>query len=65
VHSYQKMVFEIGVAARKLQRYSEQINEASNTSKIYGLVTRLSHEHFMSNGCCERGGWDFPTVSFV
>lgn len=64
-HSYQKMVFEIGVAARKLQRYSEKINEASNTSKIYGLVERLSHEHFMSNGCHERVGWDFPTVSFV
>ena len=64
-HSFYEMADEIAFAAHKLQRYSEQINAASNTSRMYGVFERLSYEQYRENGGLgERAGWNFPTLSF-
>lgn len=60
-----KMQEDLAFASRKFQAYSELTNKVTKPSMIYGLYSKLSHDHFLSNGCVTRIGWNGPTVDIL
>jgi len=55
----------LAIAENKFKDYSEAINSASKSSRMFSLFSQLSHEHFTLNGCKHRIVWNYPTVEIL
>lgn len=60
-----EMQEELAIASIRFKDYLESVNSVGKTSRIYGLFTQMSHNHFLTNGCKQRFGFSFPSVEIL